>query len=111
MLREYGCTQVTGDNYGGKTFGSQFEALGIKYVVTDRTTSQLYEEFEPVLNGHNVVLLDVPKLEQQLLGLVWRGSRIDHPSSEHDDYANALAGSVRLALRPQRKARQATWGR
>ena len=43
-------------------------------------------------------LLDVPVLEQQLLGLVWRGSKIDHQPGEHDDYANAVAGVVRQLL-------------
>ena len=38
----------------------------------------------------------MPKLEQQLLGLVWRGSKIDHPGGEHDDYANAAAGVVQV---------------
>ena len=51
---------------------------------------------EPRLNAREVVLLDVPILEQQLLGLVWRGSKVDHPSGEHDDFANAAAGVVEL---------------
>jgi hypothetical protein len=42
------------------------------------------------------VLLDVATLEQQLLGLVWRGGRIDHQSGEHDDFANACAGVVSM---------------
>jgi hypothetical protein len=58
----------------------------------------LYEAFEPALNARAVVLLDVPVLEQQLLGLVWRGGKIDHPGGEHDDWANACVGvAVRLS--------------
>ena len=30
--------------------------------------------------------------------LVWRGGRIDHAGSEHDDYCNAVAGVVEMAL-------------
>ena len=51
---------------------------------------------DPLLNSGAVCLLDVPILEQQLFGLVWRGGRIDHQSGEHDDYANSVAGVVRL---------------
>ena len=31
---------------------------------------------------------------EQLLGLVWKGGRIDHAAGEHDDWANAAAGVV-----------------
>ena len=47
-----------------------------------------------------MVLLDVPLMEQQLLGLVWRGGKIDHPGGEHDDWANAVAGCVALVAQP-----------
>jgi hypothetical protein len=46
-------------------------------------------------------LLDIANLESQLLGLVWRGGKIDHPSGEHDDYANATAGALYLASKNQ----------
>ena len=42
-------------------------------------------------------MLDVPLLEQQLLGLVWRGGKIDHPNGEHDDWANAACGALLAA--------------
>jgi len=42
----------------------------------------------------------VPLLEQQLLGLVWRGNKIDDPGGEHDDWANAVAGVARLCAEP-----------
>lgn len=97
-LQAYRCSRVEGDKYAGETFKSQFETQGISYDVSAYTKSELYDALEPRLNSHSVVLLDVPTLEQQLLGLVWRGGRIDHPNGEHDDYANAAAGAVRLAL-------------
>ena len=53
---------------------------------------------EPGLNGRRVVLLDVPEVEQQLLGLVWRGGKIDHPTGEHDDWANAVTGVAAALL-------------
>ena len=41
----------------------------ITYEVAEHTTSELYEALEPRLNSGQVVLLDVPMVEQQLLGL------------------------------------------
>jgi hypothetical protein len=95
-LQEYGVVHVTGDRYAGETFRAQFAERGIGYTVAADSKSALYEALEPVLNAGGVVLLDVPTLEQQLLGLVWRGGRIDHQPGEHDDFSNAVAGVVRL---------------
>ena len=39
----------------------------------------------------------MPVLEQQLLGLTWRGRKIDHSPGEHDDWANAAVGALLLA--------------
>ena len=60
------------------------------------TRSALYEAFEPRLNAREILLPDVALLEQQLLGLVWRGGKIDHAAGEHDDWSNAAAGVVAL---------------
>ncbi len=57
----------------------------------------MYEALEPKLNAGEVELLDLPELQEQLLTLVWRGSRIDHLPGDHDDFANAAAGAVSLA--------------
>jgi hypothetical protein len=94
ILREYGLVSVEGDKYAGETFRAAFERSGIRYLVAASTKSQFYEALESGLNGRRVVLLDVPEVEQQLLGLVWRGGKIDHPAGEHDDWANAVAGCV-----------------
>jgi hypothetical protein len=94
-LNDYRVTYITGDRYAGETFRAQFAELGIRYIAATESKSELYEAFEPVLNAKGVVLLDLPILEQQLLGLVWRGGKIDHQQGEHDDYANAVAGVVR----------------
>jgi hypothetical protein len=93
-LQSYRVARVTGDRYAGETFRRQFEDQGITYDMADRTKSELYDALEPLLNSHSVTLLDIPTLEQQVLGLVWRGGRIDHPNGEHDDYANAAAGAL-----------------
>jgi len=94
VLREYRVASVIGDKYGGETFTFDFQNAGISYRVSEQTKSELYEALEPLLNGGKVLLLDTPTLEQQLLGLVWRGGKIDHASGEHDDWANAAAGAI-----------------
>jgi hypothetical protein len=94
VLREYRINCVCGDRYAGDTFACDFQSAGVSYLASERSKSELYEALEPLLNAHAVVLLDVPVLEQQLLGLVWRGGKIDHQSGEHDDWANAVVGSL-----------------
>jgi hypothetical protein len=94
VLRDYRITSITGDRYAGETFRADFQQAGISYRTSERTTSEYYEALEPLLNGGKVILVDVPVLEQQLLGLAWRGGKIDHPNGEHDDWANAAAGAV-----------------
>jgi hypothetical protein len=100
-LKEYGVRSITGDAYAGETFRQDFQGKGIGYRVSELTKSEIYEEVEPLLNGGKIVLLDNATLESQLLGLVWRASKIDHPSGEHDDYANAAAGALYLASKNQ----------
>jgi hypothetical protein len=98
VLKEYRIKSVTGDRYAGETFRAAFHDEGITYRVSDKTKHELYEAMEPRLNGSQVVLLDHAECESQLLSLVWRGNKIDHPGGEHDDYANAVAGAVELAI-------------
>jgi hypothetical protein len=98
LLREYGLSRVTGDAYAGQTFRSDFEDHGITYTVCDVAKSALYDAFEPPLNAGEVELLDIAQLQEQLLTLVWRGARIDHLPGDHDDWANAAAGAVRLVI-------------
>lgn len=103
VLKEYHCSSVTGDRYAGMTFREDFKGHGIKYLLAGKTKHELYESLEPRLNGGNVVLLDHAEMESQLLSLLWRGSKIDHPGAEHDDYANSVAGVVEGALGKSKK--------
>src|SRR5262249_16526351 len=94
VLAEYGLHRVTGDRYAGQTFIADFRRHGIEYEVSPLAKHSLYEALEPRLNAREVRFPDVPILEQQLLGLGWRGGKIDHSPGEHDDWANAVAGVV-----------------
>jgi hypothetical protein len=88
---------VTGDAYAGQTFRADFAAEGITYVVHPDSTSENYESFEPRLNASEVELLDLAILQEQLLTLVWRGSKITHQPGDHDDWATAACGACVIA--------------
>lgn len=98
VLKQYGISQVFGDRYGGETFVQDFASYGISYIVSAASASDLYAAFEPVLNAGLVALVDDAMVEQQLLGLIWKGGKIAHPSGEHDDHANAAVGACLAAL-------------
>jgi hypothetical protein len=99
-IREQGGYRVLGDAFAGTTFRWIFQREGVMYEVSEKNKSELYEAMEPLLNAKQVVLPDVSILEQQLLGLRWRGNKIDHEGGEHDDWANCAAGIV-AALQPR----------
>jgi phage terminase large subunit-like protein len=105
ILKEYNIGSVVGDAFAGLTFRQDFADEKISYQVERLPKSALYESLEPRLNAGEVELLDVPKLKEQLLGLVWRGSKIDHQNGEHDDFSNSVAGLVALLNRPQARPR------
>lgn len=100
VLRLYRCHQVTGDRYAGEWPRDAFRRLDITYEVSDRNRSELYGNLEPLINAGSVELLDHPKVFQQFIGLVLKGSKIDHPANEHDDHCNAAAGALVLASAP-----------
>jgi hypothetical protein len=92
ILKEYKISRVVGDAYAGQTFRADFESHGVRYEVSTKSKHEIYEAFEPLLTASEVELLDVPKLQEQLLTLVWRGTKIDHQVGDHDDFANACCG-------------------
>lgn len=96
-LKRWNLTQVIGDAYAGETFRQDFQDHGIGYKVAPKNKSELYEDFEVILNAGEVELLDLQKMQDQFLGLVMKGSKIDHLPGEHDDFCNAAAGALTLA--------------
>ena len=66
------------------------------------TRSDLYLGLVPSINSGRVRLLDNNRLENQLISLERRLTRVgrdivDHPTGSHDDLANAAAGALILA--------------
>jgi hypothetical protein len=113
VLKHYGIRTIFGDSYAGQTFRADFAECGIDYQICrgrvgsklrEADTSEapavhrtdLYEALEPALNCGDVELLDLPKLKEQLLTLVVRGSAIDHEVGGFDDWANSAAGALYL---------------
>jgi len=97
-LKRYRLSHVTGDAYAGETFKQDFRAHGIRYERSKLSASELYEALEPRLNAGEVELPDLPILQEQLLTLVQRGSRVTHEHGAHDDWACACAGAVHTAI-------------
>lgn len=100
LCKTYRISKVRGDRYGGEWPRERFKKHGITYEVSVKSKSEIYADFLPILNSARCQLLNVPKLEAQLVSLERRTTRgsgrdiIDHPQQKgaHDDVANAVAG-------------------
>jgi hypothetical protein len=111
LLKSYRVRKVTGDRYGGIWVETAFKKAGISYEASERSKSQIYGEFLPLINSGRVELLDHKRLVSQLTNLERRTARggkdtIDHPQGpgQHDDIANAAAGALVLAAGTPSKA-------
>jgi hypothetical protein len=104
LLRSYRCTSVYGDRYAGEWPREQFRRHQINYEPSDRSKSELFLDFLPLVNSGGVDLLDHNKMMQQFVALERRTLRggkdtVDHPRGVHDDLANAVAGAVTIAAK------------
>lgn len=102
IIREYNCTRVGGDKYGGKIFEALFRRLSVQYHGSDKSRSDIYGSLLPLINGKLITFCKSETLKDQLLSLdrkvTGQGREIiDHPKGSHDDVANAAAGAVVLA--------------
>jgi hypothetical protein len=104
VLRSYGLTGVTGDNYGGAWPSSRFAAHGVIYTASEKVRSAIYLELLPLINSARCELLDNPRLLAQLCALERRVQRsgkdsVNHPQDNvsHDDLINSAAGALVLA--------------
>src|SRR5208282_1549967 len=94
---------VTSDKYAGGFPEEQWKLNGITWVPSERTKSEIYHEFLPLLNSSKIRLLDDRRMFNQLIQLEVRSGRgtgrpsIDHPANAHDDCINAVAGATLLS--------------
>lgn len=99
ILREYGLRRVRGDRFSGGTWADLLRQHSIAYEYEERTKSDLFHDFLPLLNGGLVELLDHPRTINQLLALERTTSKlgkdsIGHPRGGWDDLINAVAGAA-----------------
>ena len=103
-LKSYGIAVIEGDKYGAEFVQEQFRLNGIQYIEAEKTTSEYFGGFLPILNSGRCRLLESKRLAAQLCSLERRASRvgakdqIGHPPGGHDDLCASVAGlMVRLA--------------
>jgi len=101
-LKSYGLTRVTADKWGSGFVQEAFGGHGIICSQSAEAKSDLYGELLPMLMSGKVRLLDNARLISQIVNLERRTARggrdsIDHPPRQHDDVANAVAGSFAAA--------------
>jgi hypothetical protein len=98
-VKRYRISRVVGDRWGSGFVCEQFRKHGVAYHPSERTKSEIYTEFLPLVNSRVCDLLDHPRLLAQLTGLERRTARsgrdsIDHAPNAFDDVANAVAGAI-----------------
>jgi hypothetical protein len=103
ICKHYNVYRVVGDRYAGNWVSNAFERAGVDYRVSEKVTTELYQDLIPVINSQRVELPPHDDLKKQLLNLERRTSRsgrmiISHPPNAHDDIANSVAGLVSLFL-------------
>jgi hypothetical protein len=103
ILRSYGVSSVTGDNFGGGFPASSFEKHGIRYTKSDQTRTSYYLDTLPLFTSGAVRLLDDETLAGQLGALehtILKSGRdsITGSDSLRDDVANAACMALVLAV-------------
>lgn len=99
LLQTYGVMSVMGDRYAGEWPREAFRKQGVAYELAEKTASDYFREFLPLVNSGRVELLEQTRLTEQLVALERRTSRtgkdlISHPPGGHDDLANSAAGAL-----------------
>lgn len=108
-LKQYGVYEVVSDRYAGDWPVEQWKKYGVRCVPSERTKSEIYSDFLPLMNSGHVELLDHKRMLLQLSTLERRTGRsgkdsIDHAPNGHDDAANACAGVLVLCtLTPEQQ--------
>jgi hypothetical protein len=104
LLKLYNITEIQSDRFAGGFHADEWRNHDIKFVPSERTTSENYLASLPLLLAGRARLLDHAVLRQQLAGLERRahaGNRetVGHGASHsaHDDVATSVAGALVIA--------------
>ena len=108
LARDYRCCKVIGDAFAGDWVSEAFASDGINYERSDMPKSGLYLEALPFFMRGAVSIPNHPQLIRELRLLERRTHRsgrdtVDHGQGGSDDYANSLAGAIRVAGLGRRK--------
>jgi hypothetical protein len=103
IFKAYRCSTIRGDRYAGEWPVEAFKSEGVTYLPAEKTRSELYVDFLPLVNSRRVDLLDNARMAAQFVGLERRTTRggkdsVNHSPGAHDDVANAVAGAAVMAL-------------
>jgi hypothetical protein len=104
LLQQFGLSQVTGDRYSAEWVASAFRDCDIKYVVAERSASELYLEALPLFTRRHISVPNHGPLLRELRLLERTAHRsgkdtVSHPRNAHDDLANSLCGCAALAMK------------
>jgi hypothetical protein len=102
-LKAWNISEVTGDQFG-KSLITAFSRLGIRYIVTPVSTSDVYLHALPAWTSGTVSMLDGnERAVGQIAGLrrkIGQGGRetVEHPKNAyaHDDLAAVICGAIYL---------------
>ena len=103
-IRSDGGHVVHGDGFAKNFVGELFQRAGIRYEIAPLSRSEAYLAFLTLVHSQAVRIPNDPRLLGQLAALQRSPmsggrERVDHPTGQHDDLANACALACVLAHR------------
>jgi hypothetical protein len=112
VLATYGLKDVAGDGFAKGWVKDAFRRVGITYMSSDLTKSEIYLAAQPLFTQRRIELLDIPVLSGELRRLERRAraggrDQVDHPRGSHDDSANSACGALVRASKLQWMGRSA----
>jgi hypothetical protein len=97
LIHSYRCFEVISDRFSREWVKLEFEKWGVRVKYSQKSVSELYLDFLPLVTSRAVELLDNRRLIGQLGNLERRvrgGGRdlVTHFPGQHDDLSNVVAG-------------------
>jgi hypothetical protein len=114
VIKEWGLTEVYGDNYAGAWPVTAMQRNGVRYIPSPLSASELYLHTLPLWNAGRVRMLDNPKCIEQFARLRRRvgqgvAEKVIHPRAAHDDLSNCVAGVLWRLSPVEHNAMPTSW--